>query len=121
MKNYGGYGHGDTYTRLRAKIRATPPKYATRTATSPRDGKNMKNYVENPLRGALQLPNRDFSGVFSLFGPYRPKTRGKSKEISDLNNRLLGTAHNLPRPRLYATMAAVALATVGDVRRSPEP
>jgi hypothetical protein len=90
-------GDGNTYTRLWAKIRAIPPKYATRTATSLRGAEIMIIFDQKPSKGALRPQIRYFSAYFSLFGPYSPQF-GEKSEKEELNNRFQSTPHKVRRP-----------------------
>ena len=66
--------------------------YAKRTATSPRNGKNMKNLANIRTKWLLPDPNSRFSALF-LYS--EPKTGGKSKRIQNLNKGLQPTTHKL--------------------------
>ena len=86
-----------TYTQIFARISAIPKIYAKRTATSPRNGKNMRNYPNIRPKWPLQTLNRHFQVLFSFFEPYRtPKSEKSKKKI--LNNRLQRTSHKVRRP-----------------------
>ena len=70
----------------------TAQNYAKRTATSPRNGKNMKNLANVRIKWLLPDPNSRFSALF-LYS--ESKTGGKSKRIQNLNKGLQPTTHKL--------------------------
>ena len=51
--------------------------YAQRTATSLRDGKNMKNYSENRCEGLYEPENAIFGPIFRFSAPAGAKTAQK--------------------------------------------
>ena len=70
----------------------TAENYAKRTATSPRNGKNMKNYANIRTKWLLPAPNSRFLALFLYL---EPKTGEKSKRIQNLNKGLQPTTHKL--------------------------
>ena len=70
----------------------TAENYAKRTATSHRNGKNMKNLENIRTKWLLPDPNSRFSALFIYS---EPKTGEKSKGIQNLNKGLQPTTHKL--------------------------
>ena len=70
----------------------TAKNYAKRTATSPRNGKNMKNLANIRPKWLLPDPNSRFSALF-LYS--EPKIGKKSERIQNLNKGLQPTTHKL--------------------------
>ena len=87
-----------------------PCKTAIFTATGFRGGKTMKNCAGNRSEGALRAKTRDFPTLFSIFWPYRPKTRRKTKI---LNNGLLGTTHKLSLGNALRSLQSYRVQPVG--------
>ena len=54
---------GNGYTQL------SEQNYAQRTATTLRDGKNMKNYSENRCEGLYEPENAIIGPIFRFFAP----------------------------------------------------
>ena len=96
--------------KLRAEIRVTARKTTIFSATAPHGGKTMKNCAGNRSEGALRPQNRDISALFSIFWPYRPKTRRKMKI---LNNGLLGTTHKLSLGKTFRSLQSYRIQPVG--------
>lgn len=70
----------------------TAKNYAKRTATSPRNVKNMKNLANIRPKWLLPDPNSRFSALF-LYS--EPKIGKKSERIQNLNKGLQPTTHKL--------------------------
>ena len=62
------------YGKLSTATPNYPKKYAQRTATSLRDGKNMKKWPKNRRKGLYEPENAIFGPIFRFSAPTGSKT-----------------------------------------------